>query len=198
LRCLRFFCLIALLAWVPTIAPSPVLAGTNAITAGIGGLNNGTLNGGDGTGTGQITLNSVTLALVKQARDLSGTVLPDGFVVSVGQAIYFVLYVDNITNFSANNIQITDLLDESQFTYLNSLETTLIPSGSNDAAIWAGAWSGLTDVLGSPDDLASATDTGGPSGLDQITIGTVSAQVNQVLDISANQLRAFRFRVTVN
>ena len=196
---LRSLCLIALIGWVSAIGLPSALAATNAVTAGIGGINNSTLLGGDGTGTGQITLNAVDLTLIKQARDLVGIVLPNGSDVTSGQVIYFVLYVDNTTPVTAGDIQITDLLDESQFTYVpNSVETTVVPTGSSDAAIWAGVWTPLTDGVGGPDDNASITDTGGPAGLDRLTIGTVTAQANQPLDIPGISLRAIRFRVTVN
>jgi uncharacterized repeat protein (TIGR01451 family) len=149
--------------------------------------------------SGPVTVNSVQLALVKQARDLAGAVLATGANVTPGQTIYFVLYVDNTTAYPANDIQITDQLDESAFTYLiNSMETAVVPAGSNDAAIWAGAWSSLSDLRGAPDDLASITDSGGPAGLDRLTIGAVAVQANQTLNVSGNTLRAIRFRVMVN
>ncbi|NTW59872.1 MAG: hypothetical protein HGA43_11985 [Nitrospirae bacterium] len=149
--------------------------------------------------SGPVTVNSVQLALVKQARDLSGAVLATGANVTPGQTIYFVLYVDNTTAYPANDIQITDQLDESAFTYLmNSMETAVVPAGSDDAAIWAGAWSSLSDLRGAPDDLASITDSGGPAGLDRLTVGVVAVQANQTLNVSGNTLRAIRFRVTVN
>jgi uncharacterized repeat protein (TIGR01451 family) len=149
--------------------------------------------------SGPVTVNSVQLALVKQARDLAGAVLASGANVTPGQTIYFVLYVENTTAYPANDIQIIDQLDESAFTYLtNSIETTAVPSGSNDAAIWAGAWSSLSDLRGAPDDIASITDSGGPAGLDRLTVGAVPVQANQILNISGNTLRAIRFRVTVN
>jgi len=149
--------------------------------------------------SGPVTVNSVQLALNKQARDLAGMVLPGGSNVSSGQNIYFVLYIDNTTGTPANDIRISDFLNETEFTYIpNSIETTLVPSGSNDAAIWAGVWTPLTDVVGAPDDSASITDSGGPVGLDQITVGAVTGQVNQTLNIPGNVLQAIRFRVTVN
>ena len=149
--------------------------------------------------SGPVTVNSVQLALVKQARDLTGAVLATGANVTPGQTIYFVLYVDNTTAYPANDIQIIDQLDESAFTYLiNSMETAVVPAGSNDAAIWAGAWSSLSDLRGAPDDLASITDSGGPAGLDRLTVGAVAVQANQTLNVSGNTLRAIRFRVTVN
>jgi uncharacterized repeat protein (TIGR01451 family) len=148
--------------------------------------------------SGAVVVNSVQLALVKQARDLTGTVLAAGANVTPGQTIYFVLYVDNTTAVPANNIQITDQLDESAFTYqLNSIETAVVPTGSNDAAIWAGGWSSLTDAVGAPDDSASITDSGGLAAPDRLTIGTVVVQANQVLNVSGNTLYSVRFRVTV-
>jgi uncharacterized repeat protein (TIGR01451 family) len=149
--------------------------------------------------SGPVTVNSVQLALVKQARDVSGAVLPTSANVVPGQTIYFVLYVDNTTAVSASNIQITDQLDESAFTYvLNSIETTVVPAGSGNAAIWAGPWTALTDPPGAPDDIASITDSGGPVGLDRLTVGAVPVQPNRTLDIAGNTLRAIRFKVTVN
>jgi hypothetical protein len=191
-------CRLALLAIALALGPPQLKAATNAATGGIGGINNGTLAGGDGTGSARIDLFSVNLALVKQARDVGGTVLPDGSSVTPGQEIYFVLYVDNSTVASAP-LQITDLLNESEFTYIaNSIEVTTVPSGSNDTAIWAGAWTSLTDVLGAPDDGASFIDTGGSAEPDQLTIGEVAGQSNQVVTVPANSIRAIRFRVRVD
>ena len=149
--------------------------------------------------SGSLTVNAVTLALIKQARDLAGTVLTAGFPVVPGQQIYFVLYVDNVTSVIAQDIRVTDLIDQAAFTYTpNSLESTVVPSGSSNAVIWAGSWTALSDGVGGPDDLASVTDSGAPPGLDRVTVGAVSAQANQTLDIPAGMLRAIRFRVTVN
>ncbi len=172
--------------------PFAAFSSTNEATSPAGG-------GSSLNPSGQVTVNSVQLALVKKARDLAGTVLPGGSNVTSGQVIYFVLYVDNTTFATATNIQITDLLNETQFSYVpNSLETAVVPTGSNDAAIWAGAWAPLTDGLGGPDDIASITDSGGPAGLDKVTSGAVAGQVNQILNIPGSSLRAIRFRVTVN
>jgi hypothetical protein len=48
-------------------------AATNFATAGAGGINNGTIANGDGTGRARIEISSVQLALVKEARDLAVT-----------------------------------------------------------------------------------------------------------------------------
>ena len=190
---------IAFLAILLLAIPPPAKAAVNAARAGIGGLDNGTIAGGDGTGEARIELFSVQLALVKQARDLAGTVLPDGTTVSPGQELYFVLYVDNPTSFAASDLRIADAIDELQFTYVpDSLEQTVVPSGSGDAAIWAGAWTPLTDALGAPDDEASIVDSGGPPGVDRATVGAEPSQANRPLDVPASSLRAVRFRVRVN
>ncbi|MCH8943598.1 MAG: hypothetical protein IH910_02290 [Proteobacteria bacterium] len=189
---------LTLLCWFFT-GPASVHAAVNSALGGIDGINNGTLVGGDGTGTAQIEFISVQLALVKEARDLAGTVFASNADVSPGQEIYFVLYVDNITDFLAPQFTIEDALNETQFTYVpNSLETTTVASGSNAAARWAGIWTPLTDAVGGPDDEASILDSGGPAGLDHLAIGDVTGQVNQPLQIPAQTQWAIRFRVTVN
>lgn len=186
------------LCWF-VIGPAVAHAAVNSATGGIGGINNGTLIGGDGTGTARIELISEQLALVKEARDLAGVVLAPAANVAPGQEIYFVLYVDNITDFLASGFTIEDALNETQFTYVpNSLETTTVASGSNAAARWAGIWAPLTDAVGGPDDEASIVDSGGPPGLDHLAIGDVTGQVNQLLQIPAQTQWAIRFRVTVN
>ncbi len=189
---------LTVLCWF-LVGPAVVHAAVNSATGGINGLDNGTFINGDGTGTAQIEINSVQLALVKEARDLAGTVFAPNADVSPGQEIYFVLYVDNITDFLAAGFTIEDALNETQFTYVaNSLETTTVASGSNAAARWAGAWTPLTDAVGGPDDTASVLDSGGPAGLDHLAIGDVTGQVNQPLQIPAQTQWAIRFRVTVN
>ena len=189
---------LTVLCWF-LVGPAVVHAAVNSATGGINGLDNGTFINGDGTGTAQIEINSVQLALVKEARDLAGTVFASNADVSPGQEIYFVLYVDNITDVLAAGFTIEDALNETQFTYVaNSLETTTVASGSNAAARWAGAWTPLTDALGGPDDTASVLDSGGPAGLDHIAVGEVTGQVNQPLQIPAQTQWAIRFRVTVN
>ena len=180
-------------------ASAGIYAATNSVTGDLGGLNNGTLIGGDGTGTARIEINSVQLALVKEARDLAGTVLAANADVNSGQEIYFVLYVDNITDFAAFNLTIQDAIDETQFTYVaDSLETTSVASGANAATRWDGIWTPRTDTLGGPDDEASILDTGGPPDPDLLTVGDVPGQANLLLQIPAQTQWVIRFRVSVN
>ena len=174
-------------------------AATNVALGSFGANSGVTLSNGDGSGPARITINKVDLALIKQARDLGGAVLPADAPVTSGQTLYFVLYIDNPTNFVADALTITDLLDESQFTYVaGTIESTSVASGASDAAIWAGTWTPLTDALGAPDDVASFTDSGGASEPDRFTAGAVSGQANAPLGIPAHSLRAVRFRVRVD
>jgi hypothetical protein len=180
-------------------ASASTYAATNAATAGRDGINNGTIANGDGTGPARIEINSVQLALVKEARDLAGTVLATNADVNPGQEIYFVLYIDNITDFSAYHLTIQDAIDETQFTYVaDSLETTSVASGADAATRWAGLWTPRTDALGGPDDEASILDTGGPPDPDLLTVGDVTGQANLFLQIPARTQWAIRFRVRVN
>jgi uncharacterized repeat protein (TIGR01451 family) len=199
---LRFFkalCLLALLAAALAWGPDNVRAATNSVQAGIGDVNNDTLTGGDGSGTAQITINAAGLILVKQARDLTGTIVPNGADVTPGRVIYFVLHVNNPTPYPAGDVRLTDLLNETEFTYIpGSIESTIVPAGSTSAAIWSGTWTPLSDDLGAPDDIAAITDSGGPPGRDKLTVGAVAGQANKTLNIPAASLQAIRFRVRVN
>jgi len=174
------------------------MAADNAATGGVGGINNGTLLGGDGTGDARVSLFSVDLGLVKRARALDGTVLPDLAQVNPGQEIYFTISVDNPTDAPVTDVRMTDLLDESQFAYVpGTMQEVLVASGANDAAVWSGSWNPLTDPVGPPDDVASITNSGGPPGPDRLTLGSETPQINQPLTVPARGLRAIRFRVRV-
>jgi len=177
---------------------TPSHAAVNAALGGIGGINNGTLLGGDGTGDARVTLNATGLALVKQARDLAGTLLPDNATVVPGQVLYFVLLVENGSDAPATDIQLTDQLDEAEFSYVvNSLATVEV---DNSLDFWsAGVWVAQPDdISGAADDYASALDSGGLPGRDRITVGAVPGQANQPLSIPGKRIRALRFQVTVN
>lgn len=189
----------ALLGWTMALVPLSASAATNRALGGIAGIDNGTFIGGDGSGEAQITLEKTDLSLVKQSRDSTGNVLADGANVTPGQQIWFVLYIDNVTDFPAAGIRISDVLDESAFTYIpDSLQSTTVASGADDATLWASPWVSLTDAVGAPDDIASITDTGGPPDKETLTVGEVSGQQNDPVNIPANTISAVRFRVTVD
>ena len=106
-KCVRIG-LVALLAWAVILLAPCALAVDNLAKGGIGGIDNGTMQYGDGSGQARISLFSVDLALVKQARDPSGNVLPDAAPVSPGQDLWFVLYVDNPTAAAATDVRLND------------------------------------------------------------------------------------------
>lgn len=187
-----------MLAWAVIALAPCALAVDNAAIGGIGGIDNGTLQYGDGSGQARIRLFPVELALVKQARDLAGNVLPDAAPVSQGQDLWFVLYVDNPTPAPATDVGMNDPLDEIAFAYVpGTIEKAIVPSGTSDGLLWSASWTALTDALGAPDDEASAVDTAGMTGVDRITVGAVSGQQNVRFDIPALSRIAVRFKVRV-
>ena len=189
--------LLIILTWT-TVWTETTVAATNSVQGGVGGVNNGTIQGGDGNVSAQITINSTQLALVKEARDGSGAVI-NGTDVTSGQVVYFVISVDNTTPFSAVDVRITDALNEAEFTYVaDSIETIAVGTGTDLATVWAAGWTTLSDNVGGPDDVASCTDTGGAADRDRLTIGQVAVQANQQLDIAGSTLWALRIRVTIN
>ena len=196
---LRSACIAILLAMLLGVGPLAANAATNAVLGGINGINNGTLSGGDGTGTGRVDLIAVDLALIKQARDpLTGAVLADGTNVSSGQVVTFVLFVDNITSYPASDIRLRDQINEAEFTYLTgSFETTEVPSGSTDTDIWNGTWASISEPQDV--DFAAALNTSGVTNPepDLLTFGAELSQPNPQLDIPATTLRAIRFQVEV-
>lgn len=180
-------------AWLPAL----VHPATNVARGGIGGLDNGTLAGGDGTGSATFTIERAALRLMKQARDANGAVLAPGAEVLPGQEIYFLLYVENPTDYPAADIRISDFLNTSEFAFVpGSLEMATRPAGSDDAALWAGAWQPVTDAAGSPpdDEGAAGPDDG---GIRHLSFGAVPSQANRALVLAPHTLRAVRFRVRV-
>lgn len=188
----------ACVAWIVATC-APALGATNVATGVIGDGSGITLQGGDGTGTAAISLQSTRLALNKQARTSDGSVLADGADVSPGQEIWFVLWVDNTTDYGADALTIVDQLNESEFRYTaNSIETTTVASGTDDAGLWAATWAPLSDAAGATEDEASFVDTASPAGADRLTVGSVSGQVNRDLSVAPQTMFAIRFSVTVN
>jgi len=179
--------------------PPDVLAATNAVTAGVGGVDNGTLLGGDGSGAARVAITATTLPLTKQARDLAGNLIADGGSVAPGQIIYFILTVTNSTTYAVHDVQLVDQINEAEFTYLPAtLETATVAAGSSAVALWSAAWTPLSDDVGGPDDIASISDSGGPAGRDRLTVGAFAGQANQSLTLPGTTTVAIRFRVRVN
>lgn len=191
-------CLIVLCAGLSAGITPEARAATNSVYGGIGGIDNGTLRGGDGTGAATITLHSTRLALVKTARDADGELLPDGTTVVPGQEIYFVLHVDNPTLYPAENITLSDQLIREQFSYIpGSMEFALVPTDSSDETLWTGTWTNLTDAVGLPDDIAAFIEGGETEETSLLTIGAVPGQTNKIVTLPSQTRLAIRFRVRV-
>ena len=191
--------IVALAGLLPLINPPPAVAAENAAIGGIGGIDNGTLLGGDGTGSARISLFSTDLALIKQARNPDGTVLPDGAPVFSGRELYFVLAVENPTDVPAEDVRISDQLDETQFTYIYcTLEQTVLAGTMTDSALWNSLWIAQTDAAGPPDDGTSVMNTTGPPGMDRVSVGADATQPNRLVSIPPRSTVAIRFKVGVN
>jgi hypothetical protein len=186
----------AIAALLLLAVPFAASAATNSVKAGIGGVGNGTVEGGDGTGSASVTIGQTGLRLRKQARDLAGNPLPDGSAVAASQTIYFLLWVSNPTPFPVGDLRIVDPLNESEFTYVaDSLQGAVAPLAA-EANLWDAVWSPLSDT--GSDDGASAADTGGNVAKDRITLGMGSDRQNREVVIPPLSIVALRFKVQVN
>lgn len=184
--------------WALLVTAEVQAGAMNAVQGGLGGIDNGTLAGGDGTGTARMTVNAATLGLVKEARDAGGSILAAGAPVVAGAGLTFLIAVENPTPIAAADLRVLDLLDESAWSYVpGTLETARVPAGSSPAALWAATWSPESDDLGGPDDGASILDSGGPAGRDRLTLGAEATQPNLALAVPGDSLVAVRWRVVV-
>lgn len=163
-----------------------------------------------------ITINSLELAIVKNARHLDGTLLADSAVVPAGTKIYFVIYIDNPTDTDVTDISIFDTVVlgpggfavvDNTFEILNEAGPGIDMNAANDTA-WAGtsSWNSL--------NWSPQTDTGSDDYLDwnvttpdTLTVGSAGAVANRQLDVPisgdvdklVNPRRvAVRFQVTMN
>ena len=181
-----------------TLTCAPVWGATNVATGSFGDGST-LLEGGDGTGTATFTLESTRLALHKQARREDGSVLGDDADVLVGQTIWFVLWIDNPTDYETAGLTLVDQLNESEFTYVpGTLAATTASSAVDDATLWAGTWQALDDPPDPGGDEASFVDNEPAAGADRLTVGDVAGQANRALTIAPRSRYAVRFKVTVN
>lgn len=165
---------------------------------GIGGLDNGTLLGGDGTGRARFTLHVVDLALSKEARTTRGALLAPEAEVASDQEICFVLYVKNPCQ-AGSEIRIRDPLDTAAFTYIpNSLEFVIVDDDTTPTGVWSSSWRRLTDRAGPRDDIASAGEADPQTGTQLISVGAIEEQPNRPAQVPAASILAIRFRVRVN
>ncbi len=195
--------MLVVLAWT-----LPALAAVNQATDPGGG-------GVSLSNSGNVTVNSATLQLVKQVYDTANNCLASipadvncntsavSVTVPAGTTLNFLIFVRNTTGASASNVRIQDAMDETAtgFNFIDSSlkwNNNVTASGATLATIFSDSNTVvLTDTVVGPDDIASAVDTGAsPAGKDNITIGTVAGQVNTTLNIPATTTFGFRFQAT--
>jgi len=192
-------------------------------TAGVyAAVNQATDPGGGGvslTNSGNVTVTSATLQLVKQVWDSAGTnclaSIPadatcnssaTSITVPTGTTLKFLVYVKNASDVSLSDVRIQDLLDDSVtgFTYTASSirrtpnDGTAPADTATNAAIQAAATTAQTDAVGAPDDFASITDSNANARLDKLTVGAVTGQANQSLGFLAHKTFAILYTVTKN
>ncbi len=177
-------------------------AATNAVTDPGGG-------GVSLTGSGNVTVNSTQLALVKQVYDNSGNCLASSptdagcnggattVTVPVGTQLKFMIFVRNSTAIALTDVRFQDALDETASGFTYAAGSLKYDSAQADnaaiAALYTAANGGTaqTDALGAPDDFASKV--GGT-----ITVGAVTGQANSSVSLGANKAFALLFRATKN
>src|SRR5438034_2122747 len=199
-----------LMMWV--VGPADVHAAVNQATDPGGG-------GVSLTNSGNVTVASATLQLVKQVWDSAGTnclaSIPadatcnssaTSITVPTGTTLKFLVYVKNASDVSLSDVRIQDLLDDSVtgFTYTASSikrtpnDGTAPADTATNATIQAAATTAQTDAVGAPDDFASINDSNENAKLDKLTVGAVTVQANQGLTFQGNKTFAIVFSVTKN
>lgn len=158
------------------------------------------------TDSATLTLTSTTLAVAKLAflNDASGTQITSGSSVVKGSIVKFMIYIDNSTSTQASDVRLSDLLNDTDFTYQAgslSWNNNVTNTAATVASIFAntdrdGANTGvaLTDAV-SGADVASVNTAASP---DQVTMGAHSTQTNATLNIPAGKIAAFIFKARVN
>lgn len=193
-------------------ASTPVLAATitNTGTGNIAGQS-GTLS------SGSVSLDVQSLGITKRVYDLAGTELAGANnKVAKGQTVWIVLYVDNTSNATVQDVRVKDNLsdangdgttgDLSGFSYVaNSLEflsgavaSASTPGTSSTSPGWfhtPANWTAKTDVLSNADEIGVS----GAAGSAIITMGgTGVAGDNKAVDLQPLKITAMRFKVTIN
>lgn len=189
-----------------SLTVNPVMAATNQATD----------PGGGATTLGVsniVTITSLALSLVKEARLLDGTLLGASTSMAAGTKFYFVIYVDNTTGAPLSDVRIVDLVatgatnftvDNTTFEVLNNAGLGIDMNVANDTA-WAGtaAWLGLTwdaQTVGAGDDyLDWAVTTPLTVTIGQAANVQLDVPVSGEADPVADPRRvAFRFQATIN
>jgi len=196
-----------LLLFMPVQAKSATII-ENTVAGSIGGLNLLNITGD----SNHVTLSRDMLKLRKEVRDLNGVLLSPaggGGTCQVAQAsfVWFVVYLNNITNALLEDIRMVDAVSLTSFTVqeiapnVHAQVLDIAPpappiaGGAESAAIttnWAGAWLDITDADG---DNGHQPDAGMyDSATQTFTFGTDTAN----MDLKSKNFRAYRLKVLIN
>lgn len=186
----------------------PVFAATNTATDPGGG-------GVSLTASGNVTVDSTALQLVKQVWDSTGANCLASrpadancnssaitITVPTGTLLKFLIFVKNTSDVALTNVRLQDALDVSGtgFTYTvgsimrSPVDATAAVDTANLATIIGSATTAQTDALGGADDYAAYN-----SGIaNTLTVGAVTGQANQSLGFPAHKTFAVTFTATKN
>lgn len=190
-----------------------------APTAARAATNQATDPGGGGvslTNSGNVTVNSAALQLVKQVYDSANNCMAsipadatcNGSATSVtvpaNTTLKFLIYVKNTTDVALSNVRFQDLLDDTAtgFSYIvgsifrTANDGTAPADNATNAVILAAVTVAETDAVGGPDGFASITDSNAGNGLDKLTVGAVAGQANLSLSFQAHKTFAVLFQAT--
>lgn len=180
----------------------PVLAATNQATDPGGG-------GVSLTASGNVTVNSASLRLVKQVYDSANNCLASApadaacnssattVAVPAGTNLKFLIFVRNTTDIAISNVRFQDVLDESGTGFTYSAGTIKYSNSQTDVATIANIYTATnggtaqTDIVGAPDDFASKSGS-------TFTVGAVTGQANQSVSVAARTTFAIIFNASKN
>lgn len=196
-----FFRLLAMVAGA-ALGGHYAYAATNAVTDPGGG-------GVSLTASGNVTVNSSGLQLVKQVYDGSGNCLASApadascnssatsVTVPAGTSLKFMIFVRNATDVALSDVRFTDVLDTSVTGFTYSAGTLKYSASQADNATLANIYAATnggtaqTDALGGPDDYASYV-------AGTVTVGAVTGQANSAVSITARKTFAVIFTASKN
>lgn len=167
---------------VALLLSGPAMAATNTGTGDIAGDSASLSSSND------FILFTTTMSLNKMAFLADGTPLTSGDTLARGTEVRFVIYIDNTTPFSLNDVSVQDVLDPT-FAYITGsmkVDNT-IAAGASDAVIYSTVNAGTPVTDGTPDDVASVTGA-------TIDVGDSVVGTNSQLDIVADRVWAILFR----
>jgi len=186
---------LALLVGTLLAGPSLALAATNTAQFGIGAA--------PSTASNTVTLFSADISglqLFKRAFLDDGTPIADSTTLPIGTTVKFMIYIDNYTAASIDDLNIADAL--AGFTYTagtikmsTTLPNCLAGDGTCTVAEEGTMFTTLNGLAALNDDVSTANDAAGFSGG---TISAGSTAGNQALDMLPNQAWGLLFTTTIN